>query len=60
MDIISGEKIQLQQFVVIQSNLFILYFNINSCKGQYTFIGKGCGVGLTGEKLTYKGAWDGF
>ncbi len=31
-----------------------------SCKGQYTFIGKGCGVGLQGQHLTYKSAWEGF
>ena len=60
VDISSGERTQLQQFVAIQSNIHILYFIINSCKGQYTFIGKGCGIGLTGEKLTYKGAWEGF
>jgi hypothetical protein len=51
-----GEKIQQLLFAVIPSN----YFFISSCKGQYTFIGKGCGIGLQGEKLTYKGAWDGF
>lgn len=55
-DISSGEKIQLLPFAVTPSKS-LLY---SSCKGQYTFIGKGCGVGLQGEKLTYKSAWDGF
>lgn len=43
--------------MVTQSNPLI---KILSCKGQYTFIGKGCGIGLQGQKLTYKSAWDGF
>ena len=37
----------------------IIYFYF-SCVGQYTFIGKGCGVGLQGQKMTYKDAWDSF
>jgi len=45
-----GEKIQILIFVAIQS-MIAGYF---SCKGQYTFIGKGCGIGLEGKKLTYK------
>jgi len=28
--------------------------------GKYTFIGKGCGIGATGTKITYAEAWKGF
>lgn len=31
-----------------------------SCVGKYTFIGKGCGVGAQGNKITYAEAWKGF
>jgi hypothetical protein len=51
-----GEKIKPLLYVVIQSKIYHHF----SCKGQYTFIGKGCGIGLQGQKLTYKGAWDSF
>jgi alanyl-tRNA synthetase len=30
-----------------------------SCRGKYTFIGTGCGIGLE-KKITYKEAWDSF
>ncbi len=56
VDTSSGGKIRLLPFVVIPSN----FFYYDSCKGQYTFIGKGCGVGLQGQNITYKDAWDGF
>lgn len=56
VDTSSGGKIKPLLFAVTQSTII----NKFSCKGQYTFIGKGCGIGLEGKKLTYKGAWDSF
>jgi hypothetical protein len=56
VDTFSGEKIKQLPYVVIPSKPI----NNLSCKGQYTFIGNGCGIGLQGQKLTYKGAWDSF
>ncbi|KAJ6243664.1 alanine--tRNA ligase [Anaeramoeba flamelloides] len=32
----------------------------SSCVGSYTFIGKGCGIGRKGQKLSYEGAWKTF
>lgn len=33
----------------------------SACVGKYTFIGKGCGIGLDGKKkITYADAWKGF
>lgn len=29
----------------------------SNCVGSYTFIGKGCGIGLKGKKVTYAEAW---
>ncbi|MCQ2819447.1 MAG: alanine--tRNA ligase [archaeon] len=32
----------------------------SNCLGQYTFIGKGTGIGRKGKKITYADAWEGF
>jgi alanyl-tRNA synthetase len=31
-----------------------------SCVGKYEFIGRGCGIGRKGQKITYADAWKGF
>ncbi len=54
----------LYNFII---NFYINYFSNNnniilflSCVGQYTFIGKGAGIGLKGKKYTYSDAWEGY
>ena len=53
MVIITGESQKMLQIVEIHSKTFLNY----SCVGKYSFIGKGCGIGRKGKKLTYVEAW---
>jgi hypothetical protein len=52
----TGEKQKKETLVVILSS-FIIDF---SCIGKYEFIGRGCGIGRNGKKITYAEAWKGF
>jgi alanyl-tRNA synthetase len=42
--------------VVTQSKNYLTL----SCVGKYEFIGRGCGIGRKGQKISYADAWKGF